>query len=849
MIIKRLSLLVALVAMWLTGVAQATFSVDELNYEVVTYLSNSVKCTGLTDAAKETSDLSVIIPAYVTYDNITYRVQSIDVEAFSGCTNITKAYIASAEVGNRAFYECTSLSQITLSTSVVKLGSYCFSYTPITTISIPSSVESIAHNFVHYCDKLETISVTSSNKNFAALNGILYSKDYTTLYRIPSNHASAAPTIHPSCTTILDAFHTLLNVDTLSIPYGVKTMNYFISSCPRLKVVEIPGSVTSLINYVALHCPALEDVYVNMPNPIQLSIVAFTDDSEMYRPNLHVPRDKVDAYKAKGWTGFLSYNQDDVVPADYHDSHSVSYSITSTKTETINGTQYDGRCMVVRGRVHADVTGATPVVQNITLGDKHYAVTRIDTLAFDTEHTFSITNCANVDTVGPEAFAGLSVTSIVMPTVSHVGKRAFAGCSSLTTATWGNTLQVVGDEAFYGAPITGTVLLPVGCKALGSRAFLGAKAQVVSLPSTLTADNVSYDALRGMSSLSNIIVNFDWFDNNIIHDFTDIPHTANVYVPYELYPAVRSHPVWHGDFANLKVGAFDFCYYSRRFLLKTMYTATVTSTEPVTVDGVTYAGTAEYVFNTTLPSSTTTFTASLSETDDMCYNSSRKYLMTGLASYCLADAGMTTVDLSKMTSLRHIGTYATCGSKITSLDVPDGVITIDKDAFRESPALQRVSIGEGITVLPERIFYCDSALTEVELPSTLKTVDVYLFFDCPITKLTVKATTPPTPVEGRSEYVPMHRFDKSQCVLYVPRGSKAAYMATELWSGFKDYVEIDVATKGDVNGDGIVDITDVNRVINMVLGKVDKTSAGDIDGSGDVDITDVNGVINIMLGK
>ncbi len=57
------------------------------------------------------------------------------------------------------------------------------------------------------------------------------------------------------------------------------------------------------------------------------------------------------------------------------------------------------------------------------------------------------------------------------------------------------------------------------------------------------------------------------------------------------------------------------------------------------------------------------------------------------------------------------------------------------------------------------------------------------------------------------------------------------------------------AVKGDINGDGIVDITDVNMVINMVLGKVDKTTVADLDGSGDVDITDVNLLINIMLDK
>ncbi|MBR1475793.1 MAG: SUMF1/EgtB/PvdO family nonheme iron enzyme [Muribaculaceae bacterium] len=61
----------------------------------------------------------------------------------------------------------------------------------------------------------------------------------------------------------------------------------------------------------------------------------------------------------------------------------------------------------------------------------------------------------------------------------------------------------------------------------------------------------------------------------------------------------------------------------------------------------------------------------------------------------------------------------------------------------------------------------------------------------------------------------------------------------------------------DANGDGLVDISDVNQVINMMLGKggisSDATQEGtcscDVTGDGRVDISDVNQVINTMLGK
>lgn len=57
---------------------------------------------------------------------------------------------------------------------------------------------------------------------------------------------------------------------------------------------------------------------------------------------------------------------------------------------------------------------------------------------------------------------------------------------------------------------------------------------------------------------------------------------------------------------------------------------------------------------------------------------------------------------------------------------------------------------------------------------------------------------------------------------------------------------------GDVNGDGRVDIEDVNILINIILNR-DDGSAYDgrqyVTGGTIVDITDVNLVINVVLGK
>ena len=53
-------------------------------------------------------------------------------------------------------------------------------------------------------------------------------------------------------------------------------------------------------------------------------------------------------------------------------------------------------------------------------------------------------------------------------------------------------------------------------------------------------------------------------------------------------------------------------------------------------------------------------------------------------------------------------------------------------------------------------------------------------------------------------------------------------------------------TSGDVNGDGEINIADVNAVISMILGG-NPLPAGDVNGDGEVNIADVNAVINIIL--
>ena len=85
-------------------------------------------------------------------------------------------------------------------------------------------------------------------------------------------------------------------------------------------------------------------------------------------------------------------------------------------------------------------------------------------------------------------------------------------------------------------------------------------------------------------------------------------------------------------------------------------------------------------------------------------------------------------------------------------------------------------------------------------------------------------------------------FDDEVAWLKQWLNDRIAWMDSQL-----DY-DPDALNPADVNGDGNVNISDVNAIINMILtGKADPT--GDVNGDGTVNITDLNAVTGTILGN
>ena len=98
-------------------------------------------------------------------------------------------------VARSAFMGSSKIGKVTLPKTLVSIGDYAFYNSSVTEINVPSGVTSIGEAAFASCTNLKGINVSGSNKNYCSVDGVLFSKDKSTIVCYPSGKEGESYTI------------------------------------------------------------------------------------------------------------------------------------------------------------------------------------------------------------------------------------------------------------------------------------------------------------------------------------------------------------------------------------------------------------------------------------------------------------------------------------------------------------------------------------------------------------------------------------------------------------------------------------------------------------------------------
>lgn len=184
-----------------------------------------------------------------------YTVSMVYDSAFAGNADVTAVHFADSitEIGEESFYNCTSLSDVTLPANLEVIGRYAFWNCPaLTAITIPKTLERVDGNGAVFTGTTNLKTVTFAEGTTIVVGGLF--RGCTSLETI---------TIPEGVTEIrFNAFNGASNLKTVSLPQSLTSIgDYAFAGCTSLTgPLDLPDSVTTIGESCFYNCKVLSDV-------------------------------------------------------------------------------------------------------------------------------------------------------------------------------------------------------------------------------------------------------------------------------------------------------------------------------------------------------------------------------------------------------------------------------------------------------------------------------------------------------------------------------------------------------------------------------------------------------------
>lgn len=157
---KRFALFICTILCANVLLAQTYFRIDSLIYEITSTNPSTVEVFSVKYAP-----IMVNIPATVTYEGATYSVTSIGSSAFYNCRSLTSVTISDSvtSIRDNAFSNCSNLASVTIGNGVTVIEDDAFwCCSSLTSITIPNSVTVIGNSAFSGCDSLTSVAIGNS---------------------------------------------------------------------------------------------------------------------------------------------------------------------------------------------------------------------------------------------------------------------------------------------------------------------------------------------------------------------------------------------------------------------------------------------------------------------------------------------------------------------------------------------------------------------------------------------------------------------------------------------------------------------------------------------------------------